>query len=162
MFLLNSLQYKNYSLWSCLSNYISIIRYFFRTGSKKEKKNKIRKCQMRLVGCFSVSCLMMFHMYSNVSLDARRRFLNSLSSQLLYPSPRFISWFTFSSLFPFFYLSQGSYSCYNNINVFFYIIFIHLPFLTPYQIQFIYILFTLLHFLKTFLKSSILFLRQLK
>ena len=82
----NLAESKNYSLWSCLSKYISIKRYFFRTGSKKEKKNKIRKCQMRLVGFFSMSCLMMFNMYSNVSLDTRKRFLNSLSSQLLYPS----------------------------------------------------------------------------
>ena len=162
MFLLNSLQYKNYSLWSSLSKYVSIKRYFFWTGSKKEKKKKIRKCQLRLVGCFSLSCLMMFNMYSNVSLDTRKHFF-IIPIIIPFNPPRFISCFTFSSFFAFLYLSQGSSSWYNNINKFFYIIFIHLPFLTPYLIHFIYILFTLfLHFLKKFLKSFILFLRQLK
>ena len=39
-----------------------------------------------LVGCFWMSCLMVFDMYSNVSLDTRKRFLNLLTSQLLYLS----------------------------------------------------------------------------
>ena len=74
---------------------------------------------------------------------------------------RFLSYFTFSSPFPFLYLTQDSCSWYNNTNELFYIILIHIPFFrhissisSKSSSRFF------LHFLKKFWKSSIL--RQLK
>ena len=78
--------------------------------------------------------VLMFNMYSNIYLDTRKRFLNSQSPQLLYPS---IHLNLFHTL-----LLVLSFLSFTTPWVLRSHIFIHLPSLMPYRIHFIYILFT--------------------
>ena len=96
--------------------------------------------RLRFMGCIWMSCLMMFNRQANVFLDTREHFLNLLSPEFLYRSSHHDLLWTLCLV-----LSSLSIT-----NQSFYIIFIHLLFITPYLIYFIYILCK--YFFEIFLK----------
>ena len=119
MSLLNSLQYKSYSLWSCLSKYISIKRYYFRKGSKKKKKGNLENVNWGCCLLLNVLAYDVQYVFKRLSRYAKMLFkFGIIPAITLFNPPQFISYFTFSFLFPFLYLTHSSCSRYNNINEF--------------------------------------------